>query len=154
MFLLIMFYFLNFFVAIPYGLAVRILGFHPGGPGSTPGMGIIFCTTKRRAQNWLKNPRVKCSNGIEFILSIEFIQRNFHVYMFKCTPSNQSRHAFFYSAKQGRPHSFEKSLNFKKSLKSPWILSCVLEKSLNFPQNRICKLNILHCACRDIVEAL
>ena len=24
---------------IPYGLAVRIPGFHPGGPGSTPGMG-------------------------------------------------------------------------------------------------------------------
>ena len=23
----------------PYGLAVRIAGFHPGGPGSTPGMG-------------------------------------------------------------------------------------------------------------------
>ena len=25
----------------PYGLAVRIPGFHPGGPGSTPGMGTI-----------------------------------------------------------------------------------------------------------------
>ena len=25
---------------LPYGLAVRIPGFHPGGPGSTPGMGI------------------------------------------------------------------------------------------------------------------
>ncbi len=24
---------------VPYGLAVRIPGFHPGGPGSTPGMG-------------------------------------------------------------------------------------------------------------------
>ena len=24
----------------PYGLAVRIPGFHPGGPGSTPGMGM------------------------------------------------------------------------------------------------------------------
>ena len=24
---------------IPYGLTVRIPGFHPGGPGSTPGMG-------------------------------------------------------------------------------------------------------------------
>ena len=27
------------FGEIPYGLAVRIPGFHPGGPGSTPGMG-------------------------------------------------------------------------------------------------------------------
>ena len=27
---------------IPYGLAVRIPGFHPGGPGSTPGMGTFF----------------------------------------------------------------------------------------------------------------
>ena len=26
----------------PYGLAVRIPGFHPGGPGSTPGMGSAF----------------------------------------------------------------------------------------------------------------
>ena len=26
----------------PYGLAVRIPGFHPGGPGSTPGMGSTF----------------------------------------------------------------------------------------------------------------
>ena len=26
-------------ISIPYGLAVRIPGFHPGGPGSTPGMG-------------------------------------------------------------------------------------------------------------------
>ena len=26
----------------PYGLAVRIPGFHPGGPGSTPGMGKCF----------------------------------------------------------------------------------------------------------------
>ena len=31
---------------VPYGLAVRIPGFHPGGPGSTPGMGtslFLFC---------------------------------------------------------------------------------------------------------------
>ena len=26
--------------SFPYGLAVRIPGFQPGGPGSTPGMGI------------------------------------------------------------------------------------------------------------------
>ena len=28
----------------PYGLAVRIPGFHPGGPGSTPGMGTVSFT--------------------------------------------------------------------------------------------------------------
>ena len=27
---------------LPYGLAVRIPGFHPGGPGSTPGMGTQY----------------------------------------------------------------------------------------------------------------
>ncbi len=27
---------------IPYGLTARIAGFHPAGPGSTPGMGIFF----------------------------------------------------------------------------------------------------------------
>ena len=29
---------------IPYGLAVRIRGFHPAGPGSTSGMGILVFT--------------------------------------------------------------------------------------------------------------
>jgi hypothetical protein len=29
-------------VSLPYGLVVRITGFHPVGPGSIPGMGIIF----------------------------------------------------------------------------------------------------------------
>ena len=35
-------------VKFPYGLAVRIPGFHPGGPGSTPGMGMTcsFCFQK------------------------------------------------------------------------------------------------------------
>ena len=36
---------INFFHSIcdlPYGLAVRIPGFHPGGPGSTPGMGTRY----------------------------------------------------------------------------------------------------------------
>jgi hypothetical protein len=27
---------------IPYGLTARIAGFHPAGPGSTPGMGIFL----------------------------------------------------------------------------------------------------------------
>ena len=27
---------------IPYGLVVRIPGFHPGGPGSIPGVGTLF----------------------------------------------------------------------------------------------------------------
>ena len=31
---------------ITYGLAVRIPGFHPGGPGSTPGMGTSFIGEK------------------------------------------------------------------------------------------------------------
>ena len=36
--------FIGWVCDLPYGLAVRIPGFHPGGPGSTPGMGtqIIF----------------------------------------------------------------------------------------------------------------
>ena len=31
---------------IPHGLAVRISGFHPGGPGSTPGVGRFFWPLK------------------------------------------------------------------------------------------------------------
>lgn len=30
---------------IPYGLMVRIFGFHPDGPGSIPGMGIFLVST-------------------------------------------------------------------------------------------------------------
>ena len=30
---------------IPYGLVVRILAFHAGGPGSIPGVGRIFLLT-------------------------------------------------------------------------------------------------------------
>ena len=30
------------YISIPDGLAVRIPGFHPGGPGSTPGQGIFL----------------------------------------------------------------------------------------------------------------
>ena len=29
-------------LVIPFGLVVRIPGFHPGGPGSIPGVGITF----------------------------------------------------------------------------------------------------------------
>ena len=29
--------------SFPRGLTARISGFHPGGPGSTPGVGILFC---------------------------------------------------------------------------------------------------------------
>ena len=32
-------YFNGTYCVIPYGLVVRIPGFHPGGPGSIPGMG-------------------------------------------------------------------------------------------------------------------
>ena len=44
----VLFYLLLFLSlrVIPYGLAVRIPGFHPGGPGSTPGMGTYFLSVQ------------------------------------------------------------------------------------------------------------
>ena len=30
------------FSQVPDGLGVRIPGFHPGGPGSIPGLGVLF----------------------------------------------------------------------------------------------------------------
>ena len=39
-------FFIIHFHEIPYGLAVRIPGFHPGGPGSTPGIGIHFLSAQ------------------------------------------------------------------------------------------------------------
>ena len=32
--------------SVPDGLGVRIPGFHPGGPGSIPGLGDFSCSTK------------------------------------------------------------------------------------------------------------
>ena len=34
--------FFSDFRHIPDGLGVRIPGFHPGGPGSIPGLGVVF----------------------------------------------------------------------------------------------------------------
>ena len=52
LFLSLLFTFTHFFIVhvreVPYGLAVRIPGFHPGGRGSTPVMGTLFLS----AQNW------------------------------------------------------------------------------------------------------
>ena len=43
----------------PYGLAVRIPGFHPGGPGSTPGMGRICVLFFFFSETiWLHCPRI------------------------------------------------------------------------------------------------
>ena len=42
--------------AFPRGLTARISGFHPGGPGSTPGVGILFCPVQiefHLATDWL-----------------------------------------------------------------------------------------------------
>ena len=55
------------FRVIPYGLAVRIPGFLPGGPGSTPGMGIcnIFCIKWWARCIWPKFPEIPAQNRME-----------------------------------------------------------------------------------------
>ena len=45
-------------IEIPYGLAVSIPGFHPGGPGSTPGMGktiVVFINIFDNNNNNINN---------------------------------------------------------------------------------------------------
>ena len=37
---------------IPRGLTARISGFHPEGPGSTPGVGIYFVQLTERQTRW------------------------------------------------------------------------------------------------------
>ena len=38
---------------VPFGLVVRIPGFHPGGPGSIPGMGsFIFTSIQKESENF------------------------------------------------------------------------------------------------------
>ena len=42
---------------LPYGLVVRIPGFHPGGPGSIPGLGasfwLIFLGARFSSEKWI-----------------------------------------------------------------------------------------------------
>ena len=45
---------------LPYGLAVRIPGFHPGGPGSTPGVGRHFCCEKSATEFGLGQQSLNC----------------------------------------------------------------------------------------------
>ena len=51
---------IQIYIVIPFGLVVRIPGFHPGGPGSIPGMGSFFicdfCVIKQITNRLLKIP--------------------------------------------------------------------------------------------------
>ena len=49
---------------VPYGLAVRIPGFHPGGPGSTPGMGTA-CILKH-PKNDIVSLKSMASNAVYY----------------------------------------------------------------------------------------
>ena len=53
---------------IPDGLGVRIPGFHPGGPGSIPGLGGLFLESK---YNWLLNTNVNKLYAQSLILTVE-----------------------------------------------------------------------------------
>ena len=57
-------------IEIPYGLAVRIPGFHPGGPGSTPGMGktIVVFTIIFNHNNDNNNNNINNDNGQDKLL--------------------------------------------------------------------------------------
>ena len=44
--------------AVPRGLTARISGFHPGGPGSTPGVGIPFSCPHTTSMNAGRGGRV------------------------------------------------------------------------------------------------
>ena len=57
-------------IEIPYGLAVRIPGFHPGSPGSTPGMGktIVVFTIIFNHNNDNNNNNINNDNGQDKLL--------------------------------------------------------------------------------------
>jgi hypothetical protein len=72
-------------MAIPRGLTARISGFHPGGPGSTPGVGKHFDIFWSSAsldevaewlRRWTANPMGSARVGSNPIL-VEFFQKNF-----------------------------------------------------------------------------
>jgi hypothetical protein len=50
---------------VPRGLTVRISGFHPEGPGSTPGVGTVF---------------FRCEESEKFLICSQF-SHNIHMYM-------------------------------------------------------------------------
>ena len=68
--------------AVPYGLAVRIPGFHPGGPGSTPAMGIsnffpkqhdrIIYSEIERTQWYLKESWNSSKFSLNFVASFKY----------------------------------------------------------------------------------
>ena len=68
---------------IPRGLTARISGFHPGGPGSTPGVGKLFSffdilATRDEVAEWLRrwtaNPMGSARVGSNPIL-VELFER-------------------------------------------------------------------------------
>ena len=59
-------------IEIPYGLAVKIPGFHPGGPGSTPGMGkttVVFNVIFNTVKPLSSGPPIKRTPSIKRTLS-------------------------------------------------------------------------------------
>ena len=58
---------LTYFV-IPYGLVVRIPGFHPGGPGSTPGMWSSNFSQflSSTGANWVESIKVRSSSQLYY----------------------------------------------------------------------------------------
>ena len=73
-------FFVVLYRGIPYGLAVRIPGFHPGGPGSTPGMGIHFLslqTSEVLFLSFYQALRLKLSLSKWNLLSWQLCYENF-----------------------------------------------------------------------------
>ena len=63
------------FHLIPYGLTARIAGFHPAGPGSTPGMGNTFCFSMchyfKTDRLYSGNKRILIGRPTSFWLSLD-----------------------------------------------------------------------------------
>ena len=61
------------FSTLPYGLVVRIPGFHPGGPGSIPGVGTYFCL-RREVKDVRTSSITIIVTGRDFVCSQGYIR--------------------------------------------------------------------------------
>ena len=73
---------------LPCGLVVRIPGFHPGGPGSIPGMGTFFILFSKTLLHQIhSNTLQKCDIAILDAFSHFFSERRVEISRFRTSES-------------------------------------------------------------------
>ena len=105
---------------LPCGLVARIPGFHPGGPGSIPGMGkCLDCQAKKLVPNYsCERTRHIDSNSsgthiqVPMISTVVFIL--YHSYLEKSTSNNSYQLISYHNNNNWDLENYEKVKSYKK----------------------------------------